>query len=67
MKPIPFELQVTVTGNSPLELKEAAYREAERFFGASAETDVISARAEPDPSRPGAFQATIVFRQIATG
>ncbi|MCA2184976.1 hypothetical protein [Nonomuraea cavernae] len=65
MKPIPFELLVTVTGSSPVELREAAYREAERFFGGNAETDVISARAEPD--QDGSFRATIVFRQIATG
>ncbi|MEV0593998.1 hypothetical protein [Nonomuraea cavernae] len=67
MKPMPFELLVTVTGTSPVELREAAYREAERFFGGNAETDVISARAEPDPSQDGSFRATIIFRQIATG
>jgi hypothetical protein len=67
MRPIPFELHVTVTGATPHEMQQAAYPVAERFYGSHAEIDVLSAKAEPDPDNPGAFRATITFRQIATG
>ncbi|WP_113700591.1 hypothetical protein [Nonomuraea lactucae] len=67
MRPIPFDLHVTVTGNSPHEIEQAAYPVAESFYGTKAEIDVLSAKAEPDPDTPGAFRATIVFRRIATG
>ncbi|MBB6351572.1 hypothetical protein ACWGH8_42480 [Nonomuraea muscovyensis] len=66
MRPVPFELHVTVTGDSPHEIERAAYPVAQRFYGGDAEIDVLSAKAEPDPGAPGTFRATIVFRRIAT-
>ncbi|MFG3440203.1 hypothetical protein ACGF0J_23390 [Nonomuraea sp. NPDC047897] len=67
MRPIPFDLHVTITGATPDEIQRAAYPVAARFYGSHAEIDVLSAKAEPDPDTPGAFRATIVFRRIATG
>ncbi|MFI7443620.1 hypothetical protein [Nonomuraea indica] len=66
MRPIPFDLHVTITGGTPDEIQRAAYPVAQRFYGGDAEIDVLSAKAEPDPEAPERFRATIVFRRIAT-
>jgi hypothetical protein len=65
-EPFPFELSVTVSEPTPHGIEEAAYPVAERFFGAGAELHVVSAKAEPDPTAPGSFRATVIFRKLTT-
>ncbi|RSO03106.1 hypothetical protein DMH15_42670, partial [Streptomyces sp. WAC 06725] len=65
MRPVPFELHVTVTGDSPHEIERAAYPAAQRSYGGDAEIDLLSAKAEPDRAAPATLRATSGYRPIA--
>lgn len=65
----PLDFHATVTGRTPEEIRYLALDEARNFFGpALSETGVyvLSTHVVADPAAEmhGAYQATVVFRQV---